>query len=135
MIDEDVKKWIVKAMEDYRIVEHELTFSDEVIATGPVCFHCQQVAEKLLKAYLVSNNIDFERTHNLEHLLDFCSVKDIEFKKLDVGNLTSYAVEVRYPTEFYIPSVEEAKECFEIASRVKDFIFRKLEIKNENFDA
>ena len=31
--------------------------------------------------------------------------------------------------------IVKAMECFEIASRVKDFMFRKLEIKNENFDA
>ena len=130
MIGENTKKWIVKAMEDYRIAGHELTFPDEDIATSPVCFHCQQVTEKLLKAYLIAKHIDFEKTHDLEHLLELCIEQEIEFKNLDVGNLTSYAVEARYPDEFYIPSVEEAKKCFEIASRVKNFIFKKLNIHN-----
>ena len=129
MIEENIRKWIIKAMEDYRIAEHELTFSDEVIATGPVCFHCQQIVEKLLKAYLISKNIDFEKTHDLEFLLKLCINTDEEFERIEIGNLRFYAVEVRYPTEFYIPSVEEAKECFEIASNVKAFVFEKLGVK------
>jgi hypothetical protein len=55
--------------------------------------------------------------------------KDPDFAKLHVGNLTFYAVEVRYPNEFYIPSVEEAQESFEIVLKVKDFILEKLNIK------
>jgi hypothetical protein len=42
--------------------------------------------------------------------------------------LYPYAIEVRYPDEFYIPSIEEAKECFEIATKVKEFILIKLGI-------
>jgi len=132
MIDEQVKNWIIKAMEDFTIAKHELTFPDEnEISTGPVCFHCQQVVEKLLKSYLVSKNIDFGKTHDLEGLIRLCSEQDNEFKGLDVRSLTDYAVEVRYPEEFYIPSVEEAKECFEIAAKVKDFIFQKFGIKEK----
>lgn len=133
MIDEQVKNWIIKAMEDFNIAKHELTFPENEISTGPVCFHCQQVVEKLLKAYLVSKNIDdFGKTHDLEGLIKLCSKQDTEFKNLNVGNLTDYAVEVRYPEEFYIPSIEEAKECFEIATKIKGFIFKKLQIVEED---
>ena len=54
-----------------------------------------------------------------------------EFKKLDVGNLSYYAVEVRYADEFYIPTLEEAKRAFEIAKKAKEFIFRKMEIRED----
>ncbi len=67
----------------------------------------------------------------MELLLKLCSEQDLEFKGLYIGNLSDYAVEVRYPETFYIPTFEEAKECFEIASKVKDFIFKKLKIKEE----
>lgn len=132
MINDRVRKWIIKAMEDFKVSQHELSLPDEEISTGPVCFHCQQVVEKLLKAYLVFKNIEFEWTHDLEHLLDLCSKCDPEFKNLDVGTLTSYAVEVRYPDEFYIPTVDEARECFDIASKVKDFVSKKMKIKEGN---
>jgi len=60
-----------------------------------------------------------------------CIREDKEFEKLDkdrISELTFYAVDVRYPDEFYTPSLEEAKEAFEIAKQVKDFIFKKLKI-------
>lgn len=131
MISENGRKWVAKALEDYRTAKHELSFPENEISTGPVCFHCQQLVEKLLKACLVSKNVEFEKTHDLEHLLDLCAKQDPDFAKLYAGNLTFYAVEVRYPDEFYIPSVEEARDCFAIATKIKDFILKKLGIEND----
>ena len=132
MIDEQVRNWVRKAMEDFNVAKHELTFPENEISTGPVCFHCQQFVEKLLKAYLVSRNIEFGKTHNLEAILNLCSEQDNEFADITVGTLTNYAVEIRYPEEFYITSVEEAKECFKIASEIKGFAFKKLNIVEED---
>lgn len=41
------------------------------------------------------------------------------------------SVEIRYTDNFYIPSVDEARECFEIASTAKDFILSKLDVKED----
>ena len=131
MIEEYIKNWIIKAIEDFNIAKHELTFPEDEVSTGPVCFHCQQVAEKLLKAYLVSKSIDFGKTHDLAYLLELCIKQDAEFEKLNIGNLKVYAVDVRYPDEFYIPSIEEAKESFKIASQIKEFVLKKLGIKEQ----
>jgi len=126
-------------MEDYRTVENEFKLTEEEIVTSSVCFHSQQFVEKILKAYLVSKDVDFGKTHDIEYLLKLCSDVDKDFKNLKTGNLTDYAVEVRYPDDFYIPSLEEAKEAFNIARDVKKFVFDKLglkekdiKIKNEN---
>ncbi len=132
MIEENVKKWLIKAMEDLKVVEHEMTLPREEVATSAVCFHCQQFVEKVLKAYLTLKNVDFGKTHNLEYLLELCKKQDKDFEKIDVGNLTFYAVNVRYPDEFYIPSYEEARECYELAKKIKDFIETKLNIKMED---
>lgn len=132
MIDEYVKRWIIKAMEDFNIARHELSFPENEICTGPVCFHCQQVAEKMLKAYLVSREVDFGRTYDLEALLKLCSEQDSQFRMLTLGNLTDFAVEIRYPEEFYIPSVDEARECFKLASMIKDFVLKKLQVREED---
>jgi len=40
MIDEKVKKWVIKALEDFKSVEHEFRLSDDEIITSTVCFHC-----------------------------------------------------------------------------------------------
>lgn len=126
MIDDYIEKWIIKAVNDLRVAEHELKQPEDEIVTDAICFHCQQSVEKLLKAYLASKNIDFGKTHNLEFLLERCLEIDPDFKEVDVGNLSFYAVEIRYPDEFYIPSISEAKECFSIASKDKDFLLKKI---------
>ena len=123
---EDVRQWLLKALEDLKIAEHELSFPPEEQATGPVCFHCQQTAEKLFKAYMVFNGKDFPKTHDLEHLLELCARIAPDFKSLDLGNLTDYAIEVRYPDEFYTPTAGEAKESFKLTVKIKKFVFKEL---------
>ena len=132
MIDEYVKKWIIKALNDIKVAQHEINLPEDEMTTDAICFHCQQAVEKLFKTYLVSKNVEFEKIHDLELLLKLCSKQDDEFKNLNIGNLTDYSVEVRYPDDFYIPSIEEAKECFEIASKTKYFVFKKLNIREED---
>jgi len=131
MIDELVRRWLAKAVEDFMVAKHELGLPEEEIITSAVCFHCQQLVEKLFKAHLVLNNVKFPKTHDLKFLLDLCSNVDSDFRSLNVGWLTSYAAEIRYADDFYIPTVDEARECFEIASNAKDFIFRKLDVKED----
>lgn len=128
MIDDKIRKWVIKALEDLKTAEHEIRLSDKEMVTTSVCFHSQQFVEKILKAFLSSKKIDFGRTHDLEILLKLCTEEDKDFKSLDVGNLTDYAVEVRYPEEFYTPTIVEAKECFEIAQKVKSFVLKKLKV-------
>lgn len=133
MISKEVKNWLIKANNDYRTAKKLMEFPDEEIITDTLCFHCQQFIEKALKAFLVYKNVDFEKIHSLEYLIKLCTDKDNSFDWLyEVAKkLSDYAVEVRYPDEFYIPTVNEAKECLEIATRVKDFVFNKLEIKED----
>ncbi len=90
------------------------------------CVLCQQAVEKYLKAYLIRRNVDFGKTHNLEYLLELCAGQDEAFHTIDVGNLTFYAVEVRYPSEFTTPSIKEAKDSLKIAKHVQSFVLKKL---------
>jgi HEPN domain-containing protein len=62
-------------------------------------------------------------------LLSYVKRIDEEFEilySLNATKLTRYAIEVRYPDEFYIPSIEKAKELVEIAKKVRNFVIRKL---------
>ena len=68
-------------------------------------------------------------------LLNLCIEQDKEFEQLDkekISQLSLYAVEVRYADEFYLPSVDEAKDAFELAQKVKAFVLKKLKIKAED---
>lgn len=79
---------------------------------------------------MVLNNRDFKKSHDLEYLINLCSNIDNDFESLfnAAKILSDYAIEIRYPDDFYIPSVEEANRCFDIASNVKEFILKKLNI-------
>ena len=71
-------------------------------ALDTVCFHSQQAAEKMLKAYLTAHSIDFPFLHNLEKLIDLCASRDAGFAEIKglAGGLTPYAVELRYDHDF-----------------------------------
>ena len=127
---EDVKKWLLKAFEDFKTANHETLLPEDEMVTSAVCFHCQQFVEKALKAYLTLKGVEFGGTHNLELLLEFCVKVDRDFEEVDVGDLTFYVVEIRYPDEFYIPTVEEAKKCFDITKKARKFILGKLGVNN-----
>jgi HEPN domain-containing protein len=49
-----------------------------------------------------------------------------DLKTAEDVNLQDNEIEARYPNEFYIPSIEEAKESVEIAKKVKSFVIEKL---------
>lgn len=76
MINEYVKKWLIKANNDLKVAINLMKLSSEEIVTEAICFHSQQAVEKLLKAYLITKNVEFGKTHNLEYLLELCVKKD-----------------------------------------------------------
>lgn len=130
MIDEYLEKWLVKAGNDLKAAESLINQEPEDMVTDAICFHSQQAVEKYLKTFLISKNIDFDRSHKLEYLRELCIEDDNDFSQIDVGDLSFYAVEVRYPDDFYIPTEREARESLEIARRIKEFVYKKLGIEN-----
>ncbi len=127
MNEDTVKKWIMKADNDLKIAKDELRMENP--ATDMICFHAQQCVEKYLKAFLIFNGVEIPRTHDIAHLIALCAELDPEFENLnrvEVVALTDYAVEVRYPEDFYFPDVEEAIRSLEIAEEVKSFILKRL---------
>jgi HEPN domain-containing protein len=90
-------EWVEKAEEDWR--------SASVLAVlkppprDVVCFHCQQTAEKYLKALLQDLGVAVPRTHDLADLVDLLLPHDATLLSIrrSAASLTKYAVEHRYP--------------------------------------
>ena len=127
MNEDVVKKWIKKAESDLKIGLGEM--ESENPATDAICFHMQQCVEKYLKAFLIFKNQEIVKTHDIALLLKKCVELDEEFmilfeKEIDI--LTDYAIEIRYPDDFYFPSIEETKKAIEKAKDVKNFVLSKL---------
>jgi HEPN domain-containing protein len=64
-----------------------------------VCFCCQQVAEKYLKAILNENGLSVPRTHDLEDLLSLLlpSHPELAAYRRGLKFLIQFAVDPRYP--------------------------------------
>lgn len=124
-----INNWIKKAEKDLLTAEHELSFPDAV--TESICFHCQQAVEKYLKAYLIFLGIPFTKTHEIGELISKCENKDKEISvfKEEADKLTDYAIDVRYPEELFEPTLEEAKEAFEIAKKTTEFVLSRITMK------
>ena len=65
----EVVRWTEKAEHDFLAAEHSLELAEQGL-TDIVCYHCQQCAEKYLKALLLYRGVAFPRTHDLRLLLD-----------------------------------------------------------------
>ncbi len=104
--------------------------SNEASAEG-ICFHCQQAVEKFLKTYLVYNNKEINKTHDISELLQACKNIDnafSELERLNIDDITNYAVIVRYD-DIIEPSKKDAEEAIAIAEYVKLFALKKINIK------
>ena len=91
------REWISKAEEDYLVATRELKAKPP--ALDAVCFHAQQCVEKYMKAILQENEIDFEKIHDLDVLLQRCQqfIPELEEYRDDLIKLSAYAVDIRYP--------------------------------------
>jgi HEPN domain-containing protein len=90
-------KWVRKAEQDWEVA-HKLAKGDQP-PRDIVCFHCQQAAEKYLKALLQENGLVVPKTHELADILDLLVPGDVALARLTrkADSLTQYAVDYRYP--------------------------------------
>jgi len=121
-------KWIEFAEKDYeaaKVLSKNVKPLLEII-----CFHCQQCAEKYLKAYIIQRNAEIKRTHNLEELLKTCTNIDKDFSNIidSCIDLTDYAVETRYPYPFEIEKIDMLNAVKDMMI-IRKFISEKLKDK------
>ena len=89
-------EWVKKAETDFlaanALADESLPFHEAV------CFHCQQSAEKYLKALLKEASVRIPRTHDLALLLVLLGPHyHIRGLRRGLEFLTQFAVETRYP--------------------------------------
>ena len=125
--------WLIKGDHDLKIGIDELATDNP--ATDAICFHMQQCVEKYLKGFLIYYGKEIERTHNIGRILRECMDLDISFAQIvnpAVNRLTLYATELRYPDDFYMPSLDETHEAIHQAEMVRIIVLEKL--LNAGFD-
>ena len=95
---------------------------------GTVCFHAQQAAEKVLKAFLVCHGRGLSKTHDLVALLSQCAECEASLTELesDCRKLTSYGVSARYLDDLFEPDEADGREVVAAAHRVRTKILALL---------
>jgi len=119
------RAWLDRAGRDLRL--SRLAVGDPSLS-GLAAFHCQQAAEKALKAFLAWRNEPLPRTHDLPALLVRCQALEPPFAALQhaAGTLDVYLTSGRYPDAGPEPSVAEAQQALQLAEQVVAFVAARV---------
>ena len=122
----DVNEWIRYAQMDYDAAKQLSLFRESFMEI--VCYHCQQSAEKILKAYAIAQGEPLKKTHDLETLLEQCIHFDEQFAAFaDICDvLTEYTIVTRYPPDEVWITENEMSAALKNASEILEFTKSKL---------
>ena len=116
--------WIRKADSD---LENAALCVLSGVSLDTACFHAQQAAEKLTKAYLMAYGLPAPFTHNIEKLIEHCEQHNSAFQPMKaLGQaLAPYAVHLRYDEDFW-PSEQETATALKSAQVLRAFVIPLL---------
>ena len=119
-------EWFLKSEEDELSARDIL--KDKEGAPSTVCFLSQQMAEKLLKRYLVYKETEFPKIHDLDKLIELCKEKNISFNNFKEGaqELSDFYISTRYPGDYPQFTWQDAKRAFIFASQIKSFVLDNI---------
>lgn len=118
---EQAGKFLRKAAEDEALLDAIIgvsTVSDEIFG-----FHCQQAAEKLLKAMLSAQGLRFQKTHDLQELMTLLenAGHTLPPDLTRVDELTPFAVQWRY--DYFAPATPfDRKQARELIRRLRSHV-------------
>jgi HEPN domain-containing protein len=123
---DEVHSWLIKARQDLDAAAWLLESPHPLYSV--VGFHCQQAAEKALKAHLTWHDEPFEKIHSLVALVGMCLRFTPNFDELRTAatTLTPYAVTTRYPGSLPEISAREAQDALASARLIWEFILAHL---------
>ena len=121
--------WLAKAEDDLRVARLLIAEENRLYAAG--AYHCQQTAEKILKAWLTARNIVFPKTHDLETLVHLCRPGEPGFCAYvtQARALTPLATEFRYPGDLFEPTTEQVKESLRQATEIFEYVARLVRVE------
>lgn len=121
-----IEEWLNFAKEDLDTAK--VLLNGDFLFNRSICYHCQQSAEKDLKAYIIYLDLPLNKTHNLIKLVDQISELDKEITHLQqaVEVLTDYIVTTRYPDDSDLIADEESKLPFKESEKINNYIRSKI---------
>ena len=123
-----LRSWLTKASRDLRSAR--VLGSDENALLDTAVYHCQQAAEKAVKAFLIYRGVTPDKTHDIRNLTVQAAAFEPRFHDLvhSAAALTPYAWEFRYPADLVetCPTREEFEEALRQAQEIYDFVLPLL---------
>ncbi|MCL1947737.1 MAG: HEPN domain-containing protein [Chitinivibrionia bacterium] len=95
-----IREWIKFASDDLFVAKH-LFYEVNPKQLYISCYHCQQCAEKILKAVLLSFGLELLKIHDLNKLCNLCTEKDNSFEEIQelCAFINPYGIDAKYPNE------------------------------------
>ncbi len=120
----EVEQWLIKSQRDLTVAR--VLFQNQLF--DMTVYHCQQCAEKALKAYLAYQQKSLQKTYNLVVLLENCIEFEPSFEILreSAESLTPYATEFRYPGDTAQPEKDDVEEALEMAALVLNVVTQAI---------
>jgi HEPN domain-containing protein len=123
-----VRAWLTRARNDLANAEFTAAHRGDLLDT--VVYHCQQAAEKAVKAYLVSEGLSIPKTHDVGKLVELAAAKHAEFSHFQqvADAITPLGTEFRYPAddEAPMPTAQQTHDALAAARRIYDFVLSVL---------
>jgi len=122
------KKGILYAQGDYGLANTiEKARADNPYAANGVCYHCQQCAEKILKAYMIAKEDARTKEHDLKVLRKQCERHSPDFDALTLACsvLSTHITKTRYPSGKKLTE-EDMNEAMKYAGEILEFTKTKL---------
>ncbi len=111
-----ISRWLFKAQRDLSSAQRLADKNGPLLDTA--VYHCQQAAEKALKAFLVLHDIRVPKTHDLVELLAATAALTSDYAALtgSAERLTQYATLFRYPGAQMEPTQTEYDQAYQDAA-------------------
>ncbi|MFO8011882.1 MAG: HEPN domain-containing protein [Phycisphaerae bacterium] len=124
-----IRDWLTKALHDLQAARLVTSSDTPLLDVGG--FHCQQAAEKAIKAYLAFKDHPFPKTHDLGNLLDRASQKEPRFQEWmeRIAGLSDYATGMRYPGYMLTLTAEEYRQAESAAADFYAFVCSLLPVE------
>ena len=123
---DEVRRWLRFGREDLEAAE--VLLGEEDFVPRHVCWLAQQAAEKLLKAALVSQEVNFPFRHDLDALRNLLPEGwRVKTEHPDLAELTEWAVEARYPGDWPDATLEGAQRAAAQSRAVYECVVADLE--------
>lgn len=124
MTTEEFEVWLRRAESNLRIAH---LGRSEGIFLEDLCFEAEQAAEKALKALLIYLSGDYPKVHVFALLLERLEQYVVVPEPVrEVVELSDYAVQIRYPGDYYPVSEDEYERALKLAERVLHWVHSQV---------